>query len=72
MSGWVGASVPLKEDARFVAARGRYIESLKSSFPRGLTLTGLKLEGWNILNLFDIYRSYVFVTLMAVARSATK
>ncbi len=27
-SGWVGASVPLKEDARFVAARGRYIDDI--------------------------------------------
>src|SRR5262249_37414032 len=29
-------------------------------------LTGARLEGWNIPNLFDIYRSYTFVTLIGL------
>ena len=29
-------------------------------------ITGLRLEGWNILSLVDIYKSYVFITLLAV------
>src|SRR5689334_15906969 len=27
-------------------------------------ITGARLEGWNILNLFDIDRSYAFITLI--------
>jgi len=30
------------------------------------TITGARLDGWNILNLFDIYRSYAFVTLIGL------
>lgn len=29
-------------------------------------MTGLRLEGWNILSLVDIYKSYVFITLLAI------
>ena len=39
----LAASADLGRARRIDDARGRYIESLKSSFPRGLTLTGLKL-----------------------------
>jgi cytochrome c biogenesis protein len=28
--------------------------------------TGWRLEGWNILSLVDIYKSYVFITLLAI------
>jgi len=30
------------------------------------SVSGAKLEGWNILNLFDIYRSYAFITLIGL------
>ena len=39
----LAASADLGRARRLEDARGRYIESLKSSFPRGLTLNGLKL-----------------------------
>jgi phosphoglucosamine mutase len=39
----LAAPADLGRARRLEDARGRYIESLKSSFPRGLTLTGLKL-----------------------------
>jgi phosphoglucosamine mutase len=39
----LAASADLGRARRLEDARGRYIESLKSSFPRGLTLSGLKL-----------------------------
>ena len=39
----LAASADLGRARRIDDARGRYIENLKSSFPRGLTLTGLKL-----------------------------
>lgn len=29
-------------------------------------ITGLPLAGWNILSLVDIYKSYVFITLLAI------
>lgn len=29
-------------------------------------ITGLELRGWNILSLVDIYKSYVFITLLAI------
>ena len=37
------ASADLGRARRIDDARGRYVESLKSSFPRGLTLDGIKL-----------------------------
>jgi phosphoglucosamine mutase len=39
----LAAPADLGRARRIDDARGRYIENLKSSFPRGLTLTGLKL-----------------------------
>src|SRR5258708_4756749 len=30
------------------------------------SITGARLDGWNILNLFDIYRSYAFITLIGM------
>jgi phosphoglucosamine mutase len=42
-SGGMAASADLGRAQRLEDARGRYIESLKSSFPRGMTLSGLKL-----------------------------
>src|SRR5882724_4129619 len=30
------------------------------------SITGARLDGWNILNLFDIYRSYAFITLIGL------